>query len=86
MINFLGLQGEKGAQVLIVPELVDYMISSLDKVKHFVLDLVSEESFSCYICTIVVFLDLERLHIMFKYHIIKYVQNHFVSSFSVAGW
>ncbi|XP_021843670.1 uncharacterized protein [Spinacia oleracea] len=26
------LQGEKGAQVLIVPELVDYMISSLDKV------------------------------------------------------
>lgn len=26
------LQGEKGAQVLIVPELVDYIISSLDKV------------------------------------------------------
>ncbi|XP_021722823.1 uncharacterized protein LOC110690311 [Chenopodium quinoa] len=26
------LQGEKGAQVLIVPELVDYMMSSLDKV------------------------------------------------------
>ncbi|CAO2836128.1 unnamed protein product [Amaranthus hypochondriacus] len=26
------LQGEKGAQILIIPELVDYMISSLDKV------------------------------------------------------
>ena len=29
---FPALQVEKGAQVLIVPELVDYIISSLDKV------------------------------------------------------
>ncbi|KAL5841442.1 hypothetical protein ACOSQ3_012045 [Xanthoceras sorbifolium] len=26
------VQGEKGAQILVVPELVDYLISSLDKV------------------------------------------------------